>query len=148
CGNKCGQGLACINSACTCQNCILPNAKTKCVNLQRLFDQCLPGYANCDNNTQNGCEIDLNSDNKNCGGCGVVCPMNAIACINGKCTNSPCIGNPMWTPVTCTTMDWVWSMDSQKAKTVQDAANAKVLVTGCMHGVPQPLMGQGMCSLD
>ena len=49
---------------------------------------CQPGFADCDNNTMNGCEIDTTFDIKNCGGCSRVCgaPANAeAACDQGKC---------------------------------------------------------------
>ena len=85
CGNKCGQGLACINGSCTCNNCVIPGSKTKCVNFVCTFDGCLPGYTNCDNNVQNGCEVQTDSDPKNCGACGNVCPMNTPSCANGQC---------------------------------------------------------------
>ena len=88
CGNVCGQGLACINSSCTCQQCNIPNARTKCVNLQCVFDACLPGFSNCNNNLGDGCEVDLSMDPKNCGACGVVCPNNMPACVGAVCSNA------------------------------------------------------------
>ena len=87
CGNACPQGLICVNGGCTCQQCNIPNAKSKCVNNQCIFDGCLPGYSNCDNNDANGCEVATDSDAKNCGMCGNVCPQNTPACSGGKCTN-------------------------------------------------------------
>ena len=92
CGNACGQGLVCINHSCTCPMCNIPNSKTKCVNNQCVFDQCLPGYADCDNNVQNGCEISIDTDPAHCGACGNVCPMNLPGCSQGQCVNG-------WFPV-------------------------------------------------
>ncbi len=46
---------------------------------------CPPGGANCDNNTFNGCEVDLGTDANNCGACGHVCPFNMPQCVNGVC---------------------------------------------------------------
>ena len=64
------------------------------------------------------------------------------------CTDSPCIGNPDWQRVTCTTGDWVWSRDRGLAMSVKDAAANRVLATGCKHATPQPDEGNGLCSLD
>jgi hypothetical protein len=92
CGAACGQGQVCINSSCTCANCSFPNAKSKCVNFVCLFDVCLPGFADCDNNQKNGCEIDMTSDPNNCNGCGNVCPQNMKYCANSACTDvSPAV---------------------------------------------------------
>lgn len=35
---------------------------------------CVTGFADCDGNDTNGCEVDYMSDLKNCGACGSVCP--------------------------------------------------------------------------
>jgi len=35
---------------------------------------CNAGFANCDNLSGNGCEVNTTNDNANCGNCGVVCP--------------------------------------------------------------------------
>ena len=89
CGNVCPQGLVCQNSSCTCPQCNFPNAKSQCVNNQCMFDSCFTGFGNCDNNTANGCEVDFTSDDKNCGACGTVCPMNLPHCSASTCTNAP-----------------------------------------------------------
>ena len=85
CGTVCGQGLVCQNGACTCQQCNFPNAKSRCVNLMCVLDSCLPGYSSCNNLPQDGCEVNTAGDARNCGGCGVVCPMNMPVCVNGAC---------------------------------------------------------------
>jgi hypothetical protein len=49
---------------------------------------CSAGFANCDGNLANGCEVDINTSNAHCGGCGMVCaaPANATAqCGAGRC---------------------------------------------------------------
>jgi len=43
---------------------------------------CKPPTANCSGNAADGCNIDLRSDNANCGGCGIVC--------NTQCTKGVC----------------------------------------------------------
>jgi hypothetical protein len=71
CGNVCSQGpnatAGCVNSACTLS--------------------CFSGFANCDGNTSNGCEIHLSTDVLNCGGCGNVCPPgpHGALCSGGSC---------------------------------------------------------------
>ena len=85
CKNVCGNALACINGSCTCQNCNIPNAKSSCVNNQCVFQSCLPGFADCNNNTNDGCEVNLGGDPNNCSACGMVCPMNMPYCAMGVC---------------------------------------------------------------
>lgn len=50
---------------------------------------CYPGYADCDKNPANGCEVHIAADTNNCGACGAACPAappNAFE----TCTNSVC----------------------------------------------------------
>jgi hypothetical protein len=148
CGNACGMGQICINGGCTCANCNISNATTKCVNNACVFDHCVQGFADCDNNLNNGCEVDTTSDVNNCGACGNVCPVNTPACVAGVCSAKTCLNNKLWQKVTCTTPSWVWSRDSGQAKDLMTANAKHVLATGCNHGQPQPDLGQGHCSLD
>ncbi len=49
---------------------------------------CNPGFANCDNNVANGCEVDTATSVNNCGRCGMVCPAPAHSsptCIGARC---------------------------------------------------------------
>lgn len=45
---------------------------------------CLPGFADCDMNPSNGCEVNLNSDRTHCGACGNGCVVNTL-CAGGVC---------------------------------------------------------------
>ena len=52
---------------------------------------CFPGFADCDGDTDNGCESNLASSQNNCGACGTQC--NAAAgqpCVQGKCLTREC----------------------------------------------------------
>jgi hypothetical protein len=49
---------------------------------------CLPGFGDCNNNVNDGCEVSLSGDNNNCGKCGNVCPNNTPLCANGMCIAS------------------------------------------------------------
>ncbi len=54
---------------------------------------CQSGYADCDGNTANGCELPTSSDPTNCGGCGVHCAgANVVAttCAGGACGYTGC----------------------------------------------------------
>jgi len=57
---------------------------------------CLGGFADCDTNASNGCEVDLAHDSQNCGACKVAClaAHGAAGCSNGHCVVTSC--NPGW----------------------------------------------------
>ena len=84
CGNACAQGLVCTNGGCTCPQCNIPGASSKCINNVCAFDKCLPGFGNCDNNVGNGCEADFQTDKNNCSACGKACAQNEV-CVAGVC---------------------------------------------------------------
>jgi hypothetical protein len=74
CGG-CGRGCTVINGTAGC-------AAGACT-----VAACAAGFFNCDGMVANGCEINLNSDNGNCGACGRVCP-GGQTCQMGTCTTS------------------------------------------------------------
>lgn len=103
CGNTCGNQQVCQNGACTCQQCIIANARTRCVNLVCTFDSCLPGFGDCNMDLKDGCETDLNVSSMNCGACGMACPNNLPHCVMGVCSLQPqlvghynCSDGPQW----------------------------------------------------
>lgn len=65
----------------TCNNkCELADATATCQNSTCRIDSCDTGFASCDSNHANGCEIDTYTDNQNCGACGVECKIpNSVA---------------------------------------------------------------------
>lgn len=72
--------------------CSYANAGSSCVNGSCVMGNCNSGFANCDANTANGCEINLNTNASNCGACGNVCnlPNAAAACAAGNCVVGTC----------------------------------------------------------
>lgn len=56
------------------RSCTLPNANTSCSGGTCAVASCTVGFADCDRNPTNGCEVDLARDSRNCGGCGLVLP--------------------------------------------------------------------------
>ena len=48
---------------------------------------CKENFKDCNQKAADGCEINLKSDNKNCGSCGHACPSGQI-CSDGECTDS------------------------------------------------------------
>jgi hypothetical protein len=63
------------------------NGVAACTNSVCGFGMCNAGYADCDKDLATGCEINTNTDLKNCGKCGTVCAANQI-CLAGVCKNS------------------------------------------------------------
>jgi len=52
---------------------------------------CNVGFADCNHSEVDGCEVNTNSDPRNCGGCGILCDAVAgQACVAGRCVVEPC----------------------------------------------------------
>jgi hypothetical protein len=100
CGGTCvtcpqGQvccGSACVNTTSNVMNCggcgfvcgPYPNATAGCFNSSCAIAACNQGWADCNKVVADGCETNIFTDPKNCGGCGNVCP-------NGRCQNGACV---------------------------------------------------------
>ncbi len=66
-------------------HCPLPNAENGCSGGKCYIKKCFVGWADCNGIAEDGCEIDLNSDDNNCGKCGRVCSLpNANAICAGE----------------------------------------------------------------
>ncbi|AKV02671.1 hypothetical protein AKJ09_09334 [Labilithrix luteola] len=53
--------------------------------------RCNKGRADCNRNPADDCEVDTDSDPRNCGGCGKVCDaVDGQACVGGQCVVEPC----------------------------------------------------------
>lgn len=69
-----------------------PNAQPSCVGGECKLT-CADGYADCNGNVADGCEVNLLSDPQNCGKCGVACDgVAGQACQAGECAVEPCGG--------------------------------------------------------
>ncbi len=64
--------------------CALANATPACTAGACGIASCNANFGNCDGATANGCEVNLQTDAKNCGACNLVCP-NGQMCVAGKC---------------------------------------------------------------
>ncbi len=72
----------------SCNNkCVLPNATAKCTAGKCAIASCDPGYADCNGDPTDGCEVQTGSDVANCGTCGHACSTNhsAPTCNSGVC---------------------------------------------------------------
>jgi LPXTG-motif cell wall-anchored protein len=84
-------GVQCINnSECSAK----PNTTTFCSTTTFACNyNCQANYNDCDNSMEiNGCEINSQSDNTNCGGCGIVCSAGK-QCVSGSCQSVQTCGN-------------------------------------------------------
>jgi hypothetical protein len=72
--------------------CIIPNATPKCSLSVCGVATCNTGFADCDGDPANGCEVNLNADVNNCNACGSKCaPANAVgSCVGGVCKVTSC----------------------------------------------------------
>jgi hypothetical protein len=73
-------------------HCNLNNATASCESLSCEIVECDANYENCNDATEDGCEVHLLSDISNCGGCGTVCAFpNALnACVSSQCVMLGC----------------------------------------------------------
>jgi hypothetical protein len=74
--------------------CNLPHAEAACEAGACKVAQCADGYADCDGDAMNGCEVDLQTDPQHCGTCSKACMPSADvkepACAAGSCTVAQC----------------------------------------------------------
>ena len=76
-------GMACAST---------PNSLVVCA-ARSCLRVCATGFADCDGNVTNGCEVDTRTSNTHCGGCGRACnPMGGSgSCVAGSCTVTACM---------------------------------------------------------
>jgi hypothetical protein len=106
-GTLCGGGDTGLNYGCMylltdvkncgacgyqCPGANVPNTRSTC-GQGICATECVPGYADCDGNPANGCEVNLMVDGSNCGSCNHWCDTQAgQPCIEGTCAMRECDG--------------------------------------------------------
>jgi hypothetical protein len=92
--NGCEVTLATDAAHCgSCQNaCAFANAGAACANGACAMGSCHAGFADCDGNPANGCEVALASDAAHCGACNTQCSTDhgTPACANSACVVGSC----------------------------------------------------------
>jgi hypothetical protein len=92
--NKCETNLQTnVNSCGACGKvCSLSNATSACANGSCQVSACSAGYSDCDRTASNGCEINIQTDTKNCSACGKACSLchATSSCENGNCKIQSC----------------------------------------------------------
>ncbi len=92
-----------VNNCGSCNTvCSFANASATCTSGACAMGSCNSGYADCDSNATNGCEIDLNTDPAHCGACLRPCNSTHVAsgglsCSAGLCDTTACDSG--WTNV-------------------------------------------------
>jgi hypothetical protein len=83
----CEKSLAADTSNCgACGHlCSFANATAACLNGQCGIASCNAGFADCNMNPADGCEVNTRTDKNNCGACGKVCGAMTPTCTNGTC---------------------------------------------------------------
>jgi hypothetical protein len=83
--NNCGScGLVCGSANTSAHSCFLGACQFTCS----------PGFANCDGINADGCNVNTNTDNNNCGTCSHVCG-TGTTCTSGVCTSTGCAAPPV-----------------------------------------------------
>jgi hypothetical protein len=89
-GNGCEVNTTNSTTNCGACNNVCPtraNAATVCASSTCTFT-CNTGFANCNNNAGDGCEVNTTNDNANCGACNAACPSRPNAA--NTCSGSAC----------------------------------------------------------
>ena len=94
CGGRCS-GASDPSTGCgaaSCEPCAYPNAMATCVAGACAPGRCLDGFAECDLDARNGCEVSTRTDRDHCGACGNRCslPNAAAGCSDGTCAVGTC----------------------------------------------------------
>ena len=95
CDNKAANGCetdlqTSVGNCGACNNaCNVPNATPRCIASSCEVGSCLGTYHDCNDNSLDGCEIDVATNRNNCGGCGARCSLANVA-LGGDCVASAC----------------------------------------------------------
>ena len=69
--------------------CSLPNASPACVGSSCIVAACADGFADCNKQPNDGCEVNVTNDANNCNGCGLVCAITTNATAS-RCSAKTC----------------------------------------------------------
>jgi hypothetical protein len=75
--------------------CNLANATAACQMGRCAVGVCNPGFADCDGDASNGCEVDTRTSTRHCGACGRTCSARTnttAACVASACRNTCIVG--------------------------------------------------------
>jgi alpha-tubulin suppressor-like RCC1 family protein len=81
--------------------CSRPNAASSCSNGQCVRAACNEGFADCNHDDADGCEVDLRSSADNCGACGTTCRV----CENSRCVGVTAIRSSEASSTTCAVLE-------------------------------------------
>lgn len=88
CGGECVDTQTDADNCGECGNsCDLANAEAYCDEGVCLVGECDPGWEDCNEDAEDGCETDIIGDGENCGACGNACPEEET-CIDGECSTA------------------------------------------------------------
>ncbi len=92
--NGCESTLATDASNCgaCARACAFPNAAATCAAGACVMGACRAGFADCDMNPANGCEVNLATNTAHCGRCGNLCTFagGSASCAAGACVLTTC----------------------------------------------------------
>ncbi|MBX5481236.1 MAG: hypothetical protein IRZ16_05210 [Myxococcaceae bacterium] len=93
CDGECIDVTADVNNCGACGAvCTADSAEPACIAGSCHVGACHTGFADCDGNAANGCEVSLLDDANNCSACGMVCTVDnaEAACAAGSCGIGTC----------------------------------------------------------
>ena len=103
----CETSLTTVVNCGTCGHaCFVSNGTPACSGGACVVASCNTGYRDCNNYAGDGCEINVNTDNNNCGNCGTVCN-SSQQCASGSCklkTGQTCSAGAQCASGTCTSL--------------------------------------------
>jgi len=70
-----------------CDACLVPQGTPKCQAEQCAVAACNVGYADCNKQVLDGCEVNTEGNHEHCGGCGKACSASEV-CLAGSCASN------------------------------------------------------------